>query len=105
MAQEVSIAASLQVAENFGGKSFNPGAMSPCIARQTGLQAGLFQKDSSVPAMLRRNLRQQQSASSAVRDHQAVRANLDFLGCNRCQLRQYAQRAFYLAGLRQRERR
>src|SRR5216684_4239650 len=72
------------VPKDFGGESFDDSAFLPCIRGQPGFAAGLLEKGYAVPTALDRNLRQQQAAAAMPGDEQAVAADFNLLGGNRC---------------------
>src|SRR4051812_1549227 len=65
------------LAEDIRGEAIDLRAPGPAIRRQASLGARVREKRLAIPAQLRGDLRQQQSAAPSLFDYQAVTANLD----------------------------
>ena len=71
------------VAKDLGGESLDGRGLLPGIERQASFAAGLLQESFPVPTIFEGNLGQQEAASSAIGDDQAVTSDFDCLGMNR----------------------
>ena len=71
------------LAENFRSKSLDTRPSLPCIRRQAGLMAGLFQENGAAPCVFHRHLWQQQTAAACERNQQPMAADLDLFRANR----------------------
>lgn len=93
------------VAENFGGEGIQAGAGLPGVERQAGFSAGLFEESDAVPSALDRYLREQQAATGAKADQQAVSSNFYLVWANGLGRREDAQGDLQFLGLSPRHRR
>ena len=82
----------IRVGKDLRRESLDGRALAPRIQRQTSFAAGLLKKSFPTPTVFDWNLRQQQSASSAIRDEQPVAPDFHYLGMNRGQAGEHAQR-------------
>ena len=76
------LAFSAGVCEDFCGECFYGGAGLPCIQRQAGFVAGLFEEGDAVPPVLEWDLRQQKSTMPVLRNDEPVTADDYVLGAN-----------------------
>src|SRR5207245_9902421 len=67
-------------------RRFRLRARLPSLQRHSGFLAGLFEESYAIPAVLARNLRQQQAAMTRHADKEAMPADFDFLGANGLEL-------------------
>ncbi len=82
----------IRVGKDLGRERLDGCALAPGIQRQASFAAGLLKKSFPTPTVFDWNLRQQQSASSAIRDEQPVAPDFHCLGMNRGQAGEHAQR-------------
>src|SRR5216684_4143430 len=82
----------ISVAEDLGRERLDGCALAPGIQRQASLAAGLLKKSFPVPTIFDWDLGQQQAASSAIRDEQAVAPDFHCRGMNRGQAGEHTQR-------------
>ena len=91
LAQDDISQRSLRVGEDFGGEGFQLRPGLPGIWRQAGFPAGLLEEGDAVPSVLERHLRQQQAATVAQADQQAVASNFHLLRLNGLGRREHAE--------------
>ena len=89
--------------ENFGGKGLNRRAVFPCVQRQAGFAAGLFEESRAVPVVLGWHLGQKQAATASPTDEQTVASDLNGFGGNRLRQRQDAEFDFQVTSFGQRD--
>jgi len=69
-----------RITENFGGERLEGGSLLPGVGREAGFAAGLLKEGQAIPAVLDRNLGQEEAAVQAEADHQTMPADLDLIG-------------------------
>ena len=82
----------IRVGKDLGRERLDGCALAPGIQRQDSFAAGLLKKSFPVPTIFDWDLGQQQAASSAIRDEQAVAPDFHCRGMNRGQAGEHTQR-------------
>ena len=71
-----------RIGEDFGCERFDLCALLPSVQWEARFAAGFREKSAGVPAMLARDLRQEEPAAAKMTDDQSVSPYFDLLGAN-----------------------